>query len=101
MDKFDFSVGGGYNYRQTGLPAEGRDTGAAVPEEAPDRFNMPDGFNMPDEGVGAPPSMADETFTGPRAVPTRSCPNRPFRRARRQYRRPRDGAMIVAAAGFG
>jgi len=57
---------------QTGLPAEGRDTGAAVQEEAPDPFDMPD------EGVGAPPSMADEPFTGPRAVPDEKLSEPPY-----------------------
>ena len=31
-----------------------------------------------DEGVGVPPSMADETFTGPRAVPDEKLSEPPF-----------------------
>ena len=55
-----------------GLPAEGRDTGGVLPEQAP-----PDPFDLPDEGVGSPPSTADEPFAGPHAVQDLGFPTEP------------------------
>jgi ubiquinone biosynthesis protein COQ9 len=56
---------------QTGLKAEGRDTGGTVPEEAPDPFDMPD------EGGGDTAPEPDEPFSGPRAVPGTGLPGEP------------------------
>ena len=55
-----------------GLPAEGRDTGGMLPQEAP-----PDPFDLPDEGVGAPPSAPDEPFAGPRPIEDPGFPTEP------------------------